>query len=165
MELMDVKDRHSEGFTLIEVIVVMGILAIVGGGIAFVGMNDYRSYLFRGDQDLVLNVLHKARSQAVNNVCLGSSCSDGQSHGAHFQPGQYVIFQGGSFNPADPQNEAFPISSPNFSVKNDATGNTNFDIVFNKLDSAVGGNFILDLTDSFGHSSQVSISTEGRVDW
>ena len=90
--------KTRAGMTLAEVIVVMAILSIVAAISLAVSMDSYRGYAFRGDRDMLVAVLQKARSQAINNICRGSSCTNGKPHGVHFaSPGQYVIFEGTDF--------------------------------------------------------------------
>src|SRR5271154_5232788 len=89
--------NFSSGFTLLEILVVMGILTVVAGFGLALSLDGYRDYLFRDERDTVIGALQKARSQAINNVCLGSGCSDGVPHGVFLQNSQYTIFQGASY--------------------------------------------------------------------
>lgn len=140
----------------------MGLLSIIGSLGLFISMEILRGGSFRNDCDMVVAALWRARSLAVNNMCLGSSCTEGQPHGAHFDPikKEVVIFQGGGYNASDPVNEAIPFD--NKTVYVDAF--SSIDIIF----ARVSGNTVtttIILKDGAGHISTIETNSEGRIDW
>lgn len=147
----------QRGFTFFEMLVVMGIFAIAGAFALFVSMDAFRTSSFRSDRNTLVAALQHARSQAMNNVCLGSGCADGKPHGVHVQSGKYTVFQGSAYNPADAQNAAF--DSRTLVVKNPAT----LDVVFSPLTGAATAASIT-LTEA-GKSSVITIGTEGQISW
>ena len=120
-----------KGFTLIEVMVVIGILAIVAGmGMTF-GFDAYRGYLFRAEHTGALHILSTARNRAVNNF-------DQKPHGIKFENDGYILFKGNTYNDADPANADYP--------KNQAFSVTGIDtVIFEQL----SGNILL-CTDTLG---------------
>lgn len=151
---------HKQGFTLIEIVVVMGLLAILGSLGLIMSLDSYRSYAFRNERDLIVTVLQKARSQAINNVCLGSGCTSGADHGVHLQTGSYTIFQGTIFASANHSLDQVVQSS---SATVQLSGLT--DVVFSQLsgNAAPAGN--ITVSDGVGHSTTISINDAGRIDW
>lgn len=157
--------KKSWGFSMMELLVVMSIIIIIAGFALFFSFDSYRGSSFRSERDTVVTVLQKARSQAMSNLCLGSSCTDGLPHGVHYDSGThcaggsacYIIFQGSSINYGDATNQQVP-------VNNNVAIVASSDIVFNQLDASSSGGTIT-LTDSSGHSSVISINTEGRITW
>lgn len=154
----------QSGFTLIEILVVMAIFIIIAGFALFVSMDSYRGYSFRSERDTAVIVLQKARSQAMSNSCVGScSGNDGLKHGVHFDSvgNQYVIFQttGDYTTGRDAGADQFIPVNNNVSI--------NFpDVVFNQLDGAVPGAPISStISDAVGHSSTITINSEGQIDW
>ena len=145
------------GFTLIEVLITIGLLGLIAGLGVFVSMDSYRGNLFRAERNIVVSILQKARSQAIHNVCVGSVCADGQLHGVHFDPNQYAIFQGAIYNPADINNEVIQANS---NVHNSGLAN----IVFSQLEGTTSGG-TLTLTDNSGHTSAITINNEGQIIW
>src|SRR4030042_64151 len=100
------------GFTLIEIMVVISLLAIISTLVVFVNFSVWHSYNFRGESNLLISVLQKARSQSINNICLGSGCTDGRSHGVYVQSDKYTIFQGDDWDHRDAaMDEDFEASS------------------------------------------------------
>ena len=79
------------GFTMIEILVVIGLFAIAGGFALWVSMESYRGSSFFADRDMFVAVLQRARAEAVNNVCLGAGCTDGKPHGVHIQSDAYIL--------------------------------------------------------------------------
>ena len=68
------KLRNSQSaFTLIEMVVVMAIISLIGTFTAFVSIDSYRGYAFRSERDTLVASLERARSQSINNMCLGAA--------------------------------------------------------------------------------------------
>lgn len=147
------------GFSLIEVMVVMTILTLLAGVGLVMNMDDFRSYMFRDERNVLVAALQKARSQAVNNVCIGSSCTDGLPHGVHIAPGQYTIFQGASFVPG---------SSANLKIDGNANMSvicTTPEVIFGQLSGQVGTDWNVVLADAYGHTTTISVNKEGRIEY
>jgi len=58
-------NRLATGFTLIEIVVVLGIIAVVGAIGLSVGINSFQSYICVSQFDLLRSALFYARSEAV----------------------------------------------------------------------------------------------------
>jgi len=146
------------GITLVEILIVIGLLTAIAGLSMLASIDMYRAHLFRGDRDMLIGVLQKARSRAMNNICLGSGCSDGKSHGVHFESDEYVIFQGAIYNVLDTLNERFSV--------NDVVVISGLEnVVFSQLsgDAAPEGN--ITIADDAGHTSVITINGEGQILW
>jgi prepilin-type N-terminal cleavage/methylation domain-containing protein len=99
-------DHHNknDGFALIEVMIVIGILAVIINLGIFLSLDFYRTYTFNADIDVVASIIHKARMRAVNNI-------NQAKHGVHYDSGNHelIIFEG-THNPSDPTNEKISLS-------------------------------------------------------
>jgi len=149
------RKKLTGGFSLIEILIVMALVGLVGGFALFVSMETFRGSSFHADRDLLIAALQRARAESMNNTCLGS-CSDGLAHGVHIQSDKYVVFQGNTYNAADPLNQSYE-SSP-ATTKTGAT-----DILFAQLSGASAGGTIT-LTGS-SRTSVVTVGTEGQISW
>ncbi len=88
------QSTSERGMTMLEIMVVFALIAIVGGFALLVSMDSLRGAIHRSDRDLIISVLQRARAQAVNNICVGSStCTDGKRHGVRVFHDRVVLFQ------------------------------------------------------------------------
>ncbi|HEY4496619.1 MAG TPA: hypothetical protein VI432_00510, partial [Candidatus Paceibacterota bacterium] len=78
------------GFSLLEIVMVIGLMAILGGLGLFIAIDQYRSYALNAERATVVSLLQRARSQALNN--LGES-----RHGIFIDNLNYTLFEGGSY--------------------------------------------------------------------
>ena len=100
----------TRGFSMLEMLVVVGMFFLLAGFGLVVNMDAYRSTDFRSERDLFVALLQRARSQSMSNMCAGSVCEDGLPHGVHIEADRYVAFQGGVYNAADEENIRYPVS-------------------------------------------------------
>ncbi|HRH24202.1 MAG TPA: prepilin-type N-terminal cleavage/methylation domain-containing protein [Candidatus Paceibacterota bacterium] len=151
-----------KGFTLLEILVVMGLVLMVVAFGLIVSFDDYRGFTFRNERDIVVSVIQKARGQAINNMCFGAGCTDGKAHGVYFgTPGEYVVFQGTSYATRDVALDEVIAARDNASVVSGMTS-----VVFNRLraDTTTVGGTTLTITQP-GHTSTITVEPEGRVWW
>ncbi|KKW23868.1 MAG: hypothetical protein UY70_C0021G0012 [Candidatus Kaiserbacteria bacterium GW2011_GWB1_52_6] len=90
--------KSGKGFTMIEILVAIGILTILVGIGLLMSMDVYRGYSRRSEQDTLVNILQRARSRAMSNVRQSAwgVCYDNSDPS---EP-NYVIFSGGSYGSA-----------------------------------------------------------------
>ena len=155
------------GFTLMEVIIVVGLIGMIFGLTAFVSINSYRGSSFRNERDALIGVLGRARNQAMNNTCLGG-CTDSKPHGVHITVNDYTIFQGATYNSADPLNEVIKKDS---SISIQGLGTTSFtDVIFTQLSGDISTlpSGIWDLTlinVTTGQNSKITTASYGQITW
>ena len=152
----------SSGFTLLEVLVVLGIFTILGTLGLIASMDMYRGFAFRNDRDMLVTVLQKARSESINNICIGTSCTAGQPHGIALEEGRYIVFQGTSSTTRDTSVDE--IIRTQYGALVVGTGSRT-EVVFKQLSGDVAATGTITLIDTALHTSVVSISSEGRVSW
>ncbi len=150
-----------------EILVTIGLITILASLGLFVSMETYRNSSFRSERDVLIGALQHARSQAINNVCLGSGCTEGQPHGVHIVINgsgfvtQFVVFQGTAYNPTAPTNATIEVAQ-NISQIMTMTGAT--DIYFDQLSASTTATTIT-LTDNISESSTIIIGNEGQISW
>ncbi len=145
---------------MIEVLVVIGLFAMIGGFALWVTMEQYRGSSFYGDRNLLIAALERARSEAINNVCLGSSCIDGMPHGVHIQSDAFIVFQGSTYNPSDSNNARF---DANASIAHTLT-TPSADIIFSQLTGTTSAVGDIGLAGQ-GKVSTTTITADGRIYW
>ncbi len=149
-------------FTLLEILVVMGLVLMVVAFGLIVSFDDYRGFTFRNERDIVVNVIQKARGQAINNMCFGTGCTDGKPHGVYFgTPGQYTIFQGTTYATRDTAVDEIIKAKSGAAILSGMTS-----VVFNRLraDTLTTGGSTLTVSQQ-GRDSVITIEEEGRVWW
>jgi prepilin-type N-terminal cleavage/methylation domain-containing protein len=150
---------HKKGFSLIEVCVVLGMLAIAGSLALVVSMATYEGGSFNNEQNLLVSALQKARSQSMSAVCAGSACTAGVAHGVDIEPTQLVIFQGSSYNPGDEYNEYIPLPDAGVTFSGAHT------IVFAELSGDASTPGDIGMSDITGRVATVSVGSDGQLVW
>ncbi len=150
--------------TLIEMLVVLALVGIIGGFALFTSLDTYRGTSFRSDRDLVVALLERSRSQAMNNLCSGG-CTNGKPHGVAIRPSNhltsYVAFQGQTYATRD-------VAVDDIFNSNPVVGISGFsEAVFAQLaaTSTVVGGTNLTISDLAGHSSVITVSPNGQITW
>lgn len=155
------KFNYKKGISLIEVIIAIGLIGLIGSIVGNTHIDEFRQYSFADERNILVSSLQKARSQSMQNICLGSECTKGLPHGIHFEENFYVIFQGHTYDPSDPQNEIIL-----FDKETDVISPS--DIIFNPL-SGIASTTPLDTWDIvLLHGSFIATTTinvEGLITW
>ncbi len=124
---------RSQGLTIIEVLVALGILTLLAGVVLGVFPAYRRSVNLNTAVETGTVLLAKARTRTLASV--GAT-----RHGVHFETSRMVLFRGATYNALDPANEVadLPNGVEIFSITLNGGG---VDVVFDRL---TGG------TNSFG---------------
>lgn len=158
----------SAGFTFIEILIVAAIFVVIAGLGLFFSLGTLRGYLHRSERDTILGILKSARSEAMNNICIGSSCTDGKPHGVCYIAPGYVIFQGSTcvagvstnvLVPANPAVSVVGLSSASPVVFDQLTGNLNPQL------SPPGNEYLIIISESGRPDVTISINNEGTINW
>jgi len=139
------------GFSLIEILVVVGMLALVGALGLFMSMESYRGTYARSERDMVVSLLERARSRSMNNIRQ-------TSWGVCYSAPNYIIFRGSGCVPGISTNETYA-ANPTATI----SGLYAPGVVF----SALGGTTTATTTTIVeqGRTETISINNEGRIDW
>lgn len=140
----------QSGFTLIEVIISIGILSIIVVLGLFISMDFFRSYAFRYEQDLVVSALQKARSRAMANV-------NQSVHGFCWDTNDYVIFEG-SNSTCPASGDKIP-RSKEISISSDIANNI---IIFDQLKGSSGTTGSITVSGQ-GKTATITINSLGAI--
>mgnify|MGYP003393241446 CR=1 FL=1 len=151
--------KLNKGFTLIEILVVLGIITIIGSISIIMGVDDYRRQLFRSDRDVLITALQHARAQSVSNICLGDGCDNGKPHGVYISDDEYIMFQGESYATRDTDVDAV------IDADSDIEQSGISEVVFEQLSGDVSSPGDIVLTDSLGRVSTTTVGSEGQIFW
>ena len=114
--------KKQSGFTLMEIIVVMGIIAVLFrlSTVNLLGLE--RRPKLTATMETLVSDLQSQQLKAMQKEGAGGSSS--ANYGIHFETGRYILFGGTSYNPLDAANvpitlpEAIQISNITFPSSN-----------------------------------------------
>ncbi len=143
--------KLNKGFTLIEILVTMGIFAVLLSlGLLF-GIDFYKAYAFNSERQLVVGILQKARSRSLANI-------NQSAYGVCISGSNYIIFFGSVS--CDPNNSANEVYSAHPGISN-----TGLSVSFAQLSGRpTPANSSLTLQYD-QRTAVININSEGRVDW
>ena len=140
----------EKGFTLIEIIVVISIIAIIISFGMTIDLGVFKRDLFKAEQSTIVSVLEKARSRSMANMFESA-------HGVCYDSGtdNYIIFRdtcGSAFTEFIPANANIEITFPTVTF-DQLTGNSNSasDIIIHMKDGV--------------KETDITINHEGKIDW
>ena len=143
------KVTSRPGFTLTEVLVVLGIFSLVAGLGLFMSMDAYRGYIHREERATIVGILQKARSRSMSNI-------HQTSWGVCFIAPNYVIFRGSVCAQNISTNEIIPASPSTVTAGLSAPG-----IVFSQIAGTTSPTSIL--VSQNGGTTTIDINEEGAV--
>lgn len=140
-----------KGFSLIEIMILIGIFAMLVAIGTPIGIEVYRDSLLDSDTNLVLSVVRRTQEYSFSNRNM-------VSHGVFFQNDKLTVFQGGSYASRTlGYDEEFPLSGG-------TTVTAPPEIVFSPLSGSPA--FGATITISNGaHSRLITINAQGAVVW
>ncbi len=140
----------DNGFTLIEILIALTIVALTVGVGLPVSLSSYRISIFREDLRLVTRLLGEARTQAMQY-------QEATSHGVKIEPSQVISFTGPHYTARLISNRLFPIDLK-LEDKDDA------EIVFQPLTGSLSQSLSLTFTNGTT-SKTININAEGVIDY
>jgi len=144
------QDKKYEGFTLIEILIAVGILAIILSFGLILSMDFYKTYAFNYEKDLIVGLLQKARSQSMANIYESN-------YGITFNSidHQYILIKGLSVDQVFEANKSIDITWPE-------------DVVFNQLEGkcqTCDSSDIEIILSGLGKTGTITINNEGRINY
>lgn len=147
-----------EGFTFIEILVVIGIVSAFASLSLLVDFNSYRGDAFRAEVSSLGGALQTARANALNNI-------NEEKHGVAIHPDGYdgyVIFQGTSYATRNTSLDAQIKASYGVTI----SPTSPMEIVFDQLSGTTNYDGDIMLIDpNRAMNAALSINHEGRISW
>ncbi|MDQ3075641.1 MAG: prepilin-type N-terminal cleavage/methylation domain-containing protein [bacterium] len=143
--------RLRSGFTLIEILVVLGIVGMVLAIGSMVNFDTYGREILTSEHSSLASVLYKARGMSMNNLY-------SMPHGVHVEPDSYVIFRGSPYSFTNSNNEVLP-RNPNIIITP-----ADFEVTFAQLSGEPSATGALTMSDGT-RTKTVTIISGGLIDW
>jgi Tfp pilus assembly protein FimT len=143
--------KDNFGFTLFEILVVMGILIILISLGLFISNDFYKGYNLRLERNTVVSILQKARNQSMSNI--------GQlNHGVYVSGDSFTIFQGPSYAARNISLDQIISSSPSI------THSGINEIIFSQLSGQSSASGTITLNNGIS-SITIDVNYEGAISW
>lgn len=98
--------NNQSGFTLIELVVVMGIIFMLFGFVSFNLIGVQRKVSVNSTVDVLISDMASQQTKAM----LGVGLSSGNSYGIYFEDNKYTLFDGTIYSSSDPNNFTVSLS-------------------------------------------------------
>lgn len=144
----------GKGFTLLELLLVIGLLTVLLGSTLFMSVDTYKKYLLYTEQRIVVAILEKARSRAINDVHTSS-------HGVCFYDEQYLLFEGTSCAVDETVSEH--IMANKIVAQKSSFASTFPSIVFSQV-AATATPVTIEMTDGTS-VVYITVNYEGAIAW
>lgn len=126
------KSKVSTGVTLLELLIVIGILSLLLVVIIPSFLNFRRSSILNTETQEVLTLVNKARLSAM-------SSKEDMQYGVHFETGKTVLFKGTTYTAGNSSNEEH-IFNPALTLSSIAVNGGGSNVVFQKITGATSQN-------------------------
>ena len=141
--------KNAQGFTYAEIILAMGLLAVLLATAVPVGIGYLRTHALVVQRDTLMELLLVARNRALTHIGQGW-------HGLYVDDAQYVLFQGAVFTAGLDTNEVTTLTE---SVHHEPASAV---VMFAPLSGQ--SNDITITLQSNGHSTSVHVNAEGAIE-
>lgn len=143
------------GFTLIEILVVVGLLSMVLVLSPILDINQFRLVSYEQEIEKIALLLNTARIKSLNNT-------NQSKHGVHLSNNGYILFEGNSFLESNPSRQIYFKSEYKINY-----GTSSLDeVVFNQIDGRVENSGSIEAIDpETKRISIIQINYEGQINW
>ena len=147
-----------KAFTLIEILIVAGLLACIALLPLFADLSTYRGAGFRAERATIVTLLEAARADAINGI-------GGEPHGLALfpadNPHSYVLFAGADYTAEPATHEVFPADYPLAIAQGSPAA-----VIFAPLTGDADYTGILELIDpERGLTAEIDTNQEGMISW
>ncbi|MFA6552960.1 MAG: GspH/FimT family pseudopilin [Patescibacteria group bacterium] len=143
--------NRAGGFSLIELLIVIGVLVLVAG----LSIPFYQSFQVSSNLDNTTGEVTSALRR-VQGMAMGSQ--QWSPWGIHLESRRYILFAGAAYAAGDPTNEVFTIPQ-NITIST----TTGTDIIFSRVKGETSNTGTVTLRSSNNESSTLTINSQGII--
>ncbi len=131
---------HKKGFSLIEVLVVLGIMTLVAG-IVFTSFSGFqKSKSVTSDAETVAEILRQAKNETI-------ASKNSNAYGVHFDSNTMTIFVGPTYSVGSATNRVIPLPSNNTTLSTSLQGGVSY-VLFQKISGETAQNGTVTVSSS-----------------
>ncbi len=147
----------KKGFTILELLIVLGIMALLVGVIFSAFINVRKGNALQNDTDVIVETLRQARSQTL-------SSQNQMQYGVHLASTQITLFTGASYSAGNATNQNIPLNASDTVLTITLVGGGS-DVVFARLsgETTQSGTVVLS-SSSTGKTKTITIYKTGIIE-
>ena len=151
MRSQAVLKNKNFGFTIVELLIVIGLLGVVISMGLTVNIDFYSREVRSSEHITLVSLLHRARSNAMNNVNFSN-------HGVHIEDHAYTTFSATPYDANNPNNQTIN-GNPNFIISGLD------EVIFEKVSGNTENAGTIIIEDTNGIEKIITIHANGLIDW
>ena len=153
--MQKVPKKLKDGYTLLEILIVVAVLVVIATLTAEPLLTYYRNIRFQGAVENVLTMLDEARKSTLSSY-------ESSQYGVHFEAERVVLFKGDTFVDLDPDNDEFYFSNEVTISTTSFTGGGD-DVLFERITGETGNSGTLGVSLLIGATTTKVITIHQSV--
>lgn len=152
------KIKNRDGFTLVEMLVVIGLISVIGTAFSFFDFKVFKEESLKSEVELLATTLETARERSLNSI-------NNSTHGVAIYPNElnsYIIFEGKTYESSDKSKNV--IIDSNYKLQLSPTSVR--EILFEKISGSIVNSGNISIINSDGIVIEIiNTNHEGAIHW
>jgi prepilin-type N-terminal cleavage/methylation domain-containing protein len=142
--------NKEKGFTLIEILIVVGLLGILFAFVSTPLVSFYRKVVFQGTTENIMAMMDEARKSTLSSY-------NSSQYGVHFEPTSATLFTGATYVVGDSTNDVYELSNA-IEISDITFNGGGSDIVFERITGETNEYGSITITSLVNSTSEKTIN-------
>lgn len=157
MHMINTNLKNKRGFTIVEILIVLGIMGLVTILTVGVFSNFKNQESLDKTSGLVIEILRQAKHSTIDS-------KNSNQYGVHFDPNSVVLYVGPTYSDISPSNQTYLLNSDIVVYSTNLNGGGN-DVLFNKVTGETNNNGTIVLrSQTDGTTKTITIYKTGLIE-